>query len=88
MGQQVRGRVAQDLETLRILRRDDPQGSTTCEVSTRRPSTAPASAARARPLPIDAAISATVTGRSKLRWLPSGSVITGMAIRTHQSASC
>jgi hypothetical protein len=60
--------------------RIEASSDTTCEVSTSRPFTSPASAARARPLPIDAAISATLTGRSKLFWLPSGSVITGMTL--------
>ena len=48
------------------------------EVSTSWPSTRPASAARARPVPMDAATSATVTGPGNWRWEPSGSVIWGM----------
>ena len=40
-----------------------------------------ASAALANPAPMLAATPATVTGWSKLRWLPSGSVITGMRKR-------
>ena len=49
------------------------------EVSTNWPSTLPASAARARPAPMLAATSATVTGASKTRSEPSGSRITGMS---------
>jgi hypothetical protein len=48
------------------------------EVSTTRPSTRPASAALRRPAPMLAATWSTVTGASKVRVLPSGSVITGM----------
>jgi acetyl-CoA carboxylase biotin carboxylase subunit len=44
-------------------------------VSTTLPSTFPASAALARPAPIDAATSATVTGPGNSRREPSGSVI-------------
>src|SRR5688500_10991650 len=44
-------------------------------VSTRLPSTLPASAALARPAPIEAASSCTVTGATNSRRLPSGSVI-------------
>src|SRR5688572_6448104 len=44
-------------------------------VSTSLPSTLPASAALARPAPIEAATSATVTGCSNGRWLPSGRVM-------------
>src|SRR5690349_60311 len=40
-----------------------------------RPSTLPASAALARPAPIDAATSATETACSNCRWLPSGRVM-------------
>jgi hypothetical protein len=43
------------------------------------PSTLPASAALARPGPIDAAICATVTGPSNFLMLPSGSRMSGMA---------
>jgi len=48
------------------------------EVSTSRPSTRPASAALASPLPIDSATCWTVTGPSKLRCEPSGRVMTGI----------
>jgi hypothetical protein len=51
----------------------------TCEVSTSRPSTLPAKAALAKPGPIAAATSRTLTGPSKTRWLPSGSVMIGIA---------
>ncbi len=46
-------------------------------VSTSRPLTFPASAARASPAPMLRATSATVIGPSKVRWAPSGSVTTG-----------
>src|SRR4051812_7475763 len=48
--------------------------------STSLPSRAPATVALARPAPIDAATSATVTGLSNGFLLPSGSVILIMAI--------
>jgi hypothetical protein len=48
------------------------------DVSTSLPLTLPAKAALARPAPMLAATWATVTGCSKVLWLPSGSVITGM----------
>src|SRR5689334_20649652 len=51
-----------------------------CEVSTTFPSTLPASAAFARPGPIDAATSATETGAANRLMLPSGRVMLGMAI--------
>ena len=57
-------------------------------VSTKRPSTFPASAAFARPAPIDAATSATVTGASKLRMDPSGSVMFGMIESTQDKKKC
>src|SRR6185312_7956433 len=49
--------------------------------STSLPSTAPATVAFARPAPIDAATSATVTGWSNGFLLPSGSVMLIMATR-------
>ena len=80
--EQVRGGVADDLERRRILLRDDGQlarrSSMTNDVSTSLPFTRPASAALARPAPMLAATSATVTGASNFFWLPSGSVMTGI----------
>jgi hypothetical protein len=53
----------------------------TNEVSTSFPLTRPASAALARPAPMLAATSATVTGTSNFFWLPSGSVMAGIGVK-------
>src|SRR5437667_341507 len=51
----------------------------TYDVSTSLPSTLPASAALARPGPIDAATSATEIGASNVLMAPSGNRMAGMA---------
>src|SRR5690606_41290794 len=56
-----------------------PSAATSWEASTRTPCTRPARAALARPGPMDSATWRTVTGLSNWRWLPSGSVILGIA---------
>src|SRR5690606_36691963 len=56
--------------------------SISVEVSTSCSLTLPARAALAKPGPIDSATCNTVTGASKLRLLPSGSVIVTMHVST------
>ena len=84
--------MADDLERRRILLGDDrsfASSSMTNEVSTSLSFTRPASAAFARPAPMLAATSATVTGCSKIFWLPSGSVMTGMRFsKSRGQAAC
>ena len=87
--EQMRRRVADDLEAVRILLGDDGDarvGVDDCEVSTSLPSTRAPSAALRRPGPMLAATSSTVTGRSNGRWLPSGRVMTGMMKRLSAKA--
>jgi hypothetical protein len=79
---QVRGRVADDLDALRVLRGDDAQGRVVVDDVAgvdQPPSTSPATVALARPGPMDWATSMTDTGPSNSRRLPSGRVIVIMA---------
>jgi hypothetical protein len=69
IGQQVRRAVADDLQAVGVLVGDDGQRASASMrwlVSTSLPSTLPASAALARPAPMEAATSATVTGPGTL----------------------
>ena len=73
--------------SLSVTIANDASASMRCEVSTNSPSTRPAIAAFAKPAPMLAATSATVTAASNERWLPSGKVITGMTIGLDEEKS-